>query len=202
MCNKLLQTYACGHSRSVCTTPCTHALKPTANSTTSIALLTRQSPTVSSIVPVSRSPSSGFPHPQPNKHSPLRVVNISAPSSPTNVSALRFIPPATPSTISPVTAASPFLSNHSLASAPPSCFPSPPPSTAAADVSPEPNFCSYYIPRYLVTSRYPCLECYEKEEWKELRVRRMGNCRLGHPLDKVEEAEVLNGVAGVLRTTE
>lgn len=76
--------------------------------------------------------------------------------------------------------------------------PSPCPSTETVDVKPEPSFCSYYIPRYLVTSKYPCIECYGKEEWEELRARWMENYRLGHPLDKAEDVEDLSGVAGVL----
>jgi hypothetical protein len=196
MCNKLIQTYACGHSKSICTTPCTHALKSTAKLTTSMTAVTRSNSTISAIVPVSRSPSRNFSRPHPSNKSPLRVTNIpSAPSSPTHVPAFRFIAPSTPSPTSPVSPVSPSFTS----SAAPSRFPSPSPSTMEVNV--EPTFCNYYIPRHLVTSKYPCLECYGKVEWEELSARWMENYRLGHPLDKVEEVEILSGVAGVLGKT-
>lgn len=196
MCNKLLQTYACGHSKGICTTPCDFALKPTQAAEslgTAIANVVRSNSIVSSVRPVSRSPSRNFSRPHPNNHSPLRVVNASAPTSPNHVPAFRFIEASAPSPTSSVSPVSPSFAN----SRPPSRFPSPSSSTAAVDVNPEPTFCSYYIPRYLITSKYPCLECYGKEEWQELRARWMKNYQLGHPLDKVEEVEVLSGVADV-----
>ncbi|KAF3045737.1 hypothetical protein E8E11_007967 [Didymella keratinophila] len=199
MCNKLLQTHACGHSKSICTTPCGYALKstqaaPNLNHTT-IATVVRSDSIVSGIAPISRSPSRNFSRPHPSSNSPLRVTNVpSAPSSPTHVPAFRFVAPSTPPSTSPVSPVSPSFAS----SAPPSRFPSPSP---AMEVNVEETFCNYYIPRYLVTSKYPCLECYDKEDWKELRARWMENYRLGHPLDKADEVETFSGVAGVLGKT-
>ncbi|KAF1927857.1 uncharacterized protein M421DRAFT_5536 [Didymella exigua CBS 183.55] len=193
MCNKLLQTYACGHSKSICTTPCLHALESTqatASLTPSTATVIRLNSTVSSINPDSRLPSRNFSRPHLSSRSPLRVTNIpSATLSPTHVPAFRFIPPSTPSPTSPVSPLSPSFAS----SAPPSRLPSPSPSpsSVAREQEVEPTFCSYFIPRYLMTSKYPCIECYRKGEWEALRARWMENYRLGHPLDKVEDIEVL-----------
>jgi hypothetical protein len=194
MCNKLLQTYACGHFKSICTTPCGHALKSTqitTNPDPTKATVDLSNSPVSEIVPVSRSASRNFSRPQPSNHSPLRVVNTPAPTSPNHFPAFRFIPPSTPSPTSPVSPVSPYFAS----SAPPSRFPSPSPSPT--EVNPEPTFCNYYIPRYLMTSRYPCLKCYGKDEWEELRARWMENYRLGHPLDNFE-VRSSSGVAGAL----
>jgi hypothetical protein len=202
MCNKLLKTFACGHSRSICTTPCSHALKSTETAPNlniaANATVVRSDSIVSAIAPVSGSPSRNFSRPHPSNNSPLRIINEpSAPSSPTRVPEFRFIAPSTPPPTSPVSPVSPSFAN----AAPPSRFPSPSPSTVVSDVNQEPTFYSYYIPRYLVTSKYPCLECYGKDKWEELRGRWIENDRLGHPLDKVQEVEALCGVASVLGKT-
>lgn len=197
MCNRLLQTYACGHSKSICTTPCGHALKSTQAATSSNPpTVVRSKPTVSSTVQVSHLPSRNFSRPDPSNHSPLRVTNISsATSSPTHVSAFRIVPPSTPSPSSSVSPVSPSFASSS----PSSRFPTPSPSCSKAkELEVEPSFCSYYIPRHLTKGTYPCIECFGKSEWEELRTRWMDNYRLGHPLDRGEHVEALSGVEGVL----
>jgi hypothetical protein len=62
----------------------------------------------------------------------------------------------------------------------------------------EPRFCTYYIPRYLIASKYPCIECYGNEEWNGLRAKWMESYRLGHPLENGEGVERLSGVEGVI----
>lgn len=76
MCNKLLKTFACGHSRSICTTPCSHALKSTETAPNlniaANATVVRSDSIVSAIAPVSGSPSRNFSRPHPSNNSPLR----------------------------------------------------------------------------------------------------------------------------------
>ena len=194
MCNKFLQTYACGHNKSICTTPCAHALRtaqPSAHlgaghnntfshSNSTVFTLTPREDTITN-----------FSRPQTSTHSPLRVANPSStPTSPTHIPAFRFVAPESTLATSPVSPVSPSFTQHSHPSAPPSRFPSPAPST----VEPESKFCAYYIPRYLVPSKYPCNECYGKNEWEDLRGRWMENYRLGHPLEDGEEVKRLSGV--------
>ena len=184
MCNKLLQNYACGHSKSICTTPCPHALRfvqrPTYVSAVQEKVHLQSNLTVSSITTTSHEHSAtNFSCTQ--THSPLRS---SAPAGSAHAPAFRFTAPgsASPaSSVSPVSHS--FLSQGDRVDQP-----------LVAD--PEPRLCTYYIPRYLFTSKYPCIDCYIKPEWEGMRKTWMENYRLGHPLDKVDDAEKLSGIGG------
>ncbi|XPS76748.1 hypothetical protein M3J09_008795 [Ascochyta lentis] len=198
MCNKLLQTYACGHSKSICTTPCTHALASSQPSQLEVNRnepISRSNSTVSSLAPATRENSTtNFSRLQ--VHSPRHATAAPASTRPVDIPAFRFVAPDTPSPTSPVSPVSPtFTSRHSNPSAAPSRFPSPAPSAAATE--PEATFCDYYIPRYSFTSKYPCIECYMKSEWQGLRSAWMDNYQLGHPLDRGEDVERLSGVRDV-----
>lgn len=189
MCNKLFQTHACGHSKSICTTPCPHALRsaqrPTHIDTVQEKHLLRSNSTVSSITSAAHEHSAAnFSYPQ--THSPLRSIAPSAPTSPTHAPAFRFIAPRSASpTSSDLPVSLSFQSQGDRAGSPLSVE------------DPEPSLCAYYIPKYLFTSRYPCIDCYSKPEWEGMRKTWMENYRLGHPFDKVEDVEKLSGVEGI-----
>ncbi|KAH6614258.1 hypothetical protein C7974DRAFT_444257 [Boeremia exigua] len=204
MCNKLLQTYACGHSKSICTTPCTHALRFAPSSTSqddSTITPTRANSTASSPSPAA--PQSPTHSERPGyANSPLRAAQepVERVFS-TRALALRFKPfstgPASPTAVSLVSASPTLPTSRSTGIGTAAAPPHLPPRSAAQD--PEPLFCSYYIPRNIATSRFPCVECYGREEWEELRESWMESYGLGHPLDRVGDVEGLSGVTGVLR---
>ena len=186
MCNKLLQTYACGHSKSICTTPCPHALRsiqrPTHIDAVQEKVIPWSNSTLSSITPVAHE-HSATNYSCPQAHSPLRSIAPSAPTSPTHGPAICFVAPGSTSPTSSVSPMSPSFQSRGDRTGPP-------PSV----VDPEPRLCAYYIPKYLFTSKYPCIDCYSKPEWEGMRKTWMENYRLGHPLDKVENVEKLSGV--------
>lgn len=99
--------------------------------------------------------------------------------------------PDTPSPTSPVSPILPSSNHTSHLSAAPSRFPSPSPSALVNQL--EPKFCAYFIPRCLFTSKYPCLECCGKPEWEGLRRAWMEDYRLGHPLGRMKDVEILSG---------
>lgn len=206
MCNKLLQTYACGHSKSICTTPCAHALKPVnpPSDPTPEAVahaIARSNPTLSASAPEPSSPvtRTATSTPAPSR---LRITN----DGPTHahrdappVPAFRLVPPSTPESSPPVSPASPLSPGPSVVDMPARySAPCPWPALSVMVQLPRPVFCKYYIPRYLTTSRYPCIECYGRPEWEALRARWMESYRLGHPLGRLGDVEVLSGVKGVL----
>ncbi|KAF1362747.1 hypothetical protein EJ07DRAFT_152986 [Lizonia empirigonia] len=144
MCNKLLQTYACGHSKSICTTPCVHALRSTQSAHLAVqqdSTITRSNSTVSSLAPATQENSAlNFSRPQLSKHSPLSANAPTVPTSPTQVPAFRFVAPDTTSLSPPESPVSPAFTNASYASAPSSRFPSPSPSPTMDE--PEPKLLS------------------------------------------------------------
>lgn len=169
MCFKLLQVYACIHTKAICKTPCPHALDtgrkvPLDNAFSND--LSRSNSAVSSLAPSTShgSQSSRF-------HSPP-----ASPLSPTSARPSPLGPPAGYPGHSP-TSLSPSLPNEKFTI--------------------EPNYCPYHFPRYLPQSHRPCIECYTKPEWADLATRWMKQYRQDHPMEKVEEVEQSSGVEGL-----
>ncbi|KAJ4989093.1 hypothetical protein SVAN01_05355 [Stagonosporopsis vannaccii] len=202
MCNKFLQTYACGHSKSICTTPCAHALKSAVSSVDPSPVthnIGRSDSTVSALVLTEASSSATMtstrrPH-STTVLSPLRITDstLTTPQRDAEkVPVFRFVSPSTPP---PTSSASPVLPIASVFLTPASSVtPSPPPSVAANKATLV--FCAYYIPHYLTTGKHPCIECYGRPEWETLRERWMESYRLGHPLDRSGDVEALSGIKG------
>jgi hypothetical protein len=94
MCHRLLQVYACNHSKTICTTPCPHALNTgrivSLTTTTNTATISRSNSTVSSITP-SRQLAPSSPT--------FRLVTPSQPSPPSYPRPSSF--PDTSATIEP-----------------------------------------------------------------------------------------------------
>lgn len=194
MCHKLTQTYACGHSKDICTTPCPHALStgtriPNAKHDKHVS---RSSSVVSSIAPSIRreeipSQLRSLPPQQPNS-SQNRAQHTPPPP-------LRYIqtpplgpPPGFPSAVQvarPSDPPSPTLS------------PAPSPSTRRLPDEEniiEPKFCPYHFPHHLPQSNHPCIECYFLPPWAHLAERYVKSYREGHPVNKPEDAEKLSGI--------
>lgn len=191
MCYKLIQTYACDHTKVICTTPCPHALAPSsARKSVDLASILRSNSTVSSIAPSSRRgavaadplPSSADVSPMPGVTS-LPGKSLQPDLSPLHDEfprpAFRIKidnPPAAPFSAAPT-------SSHVHAA----------PADHAAEAQPEqlvqPVYCSYYFPHYLVQSRRPCRECYLQPEWEGVRRRWVESYRIDHPMEKPEDLE-------------
>lgn len=216
MCHKLLQVYACGHAKTICTTACPHAIKAGQQSVepSGNADLSRSSSVVSSVAPsVSWSnlhnPESqrcSQPQHSPGLPSPLRMdtrIEDQTDSPP----AFYFLPPgqnvklsvgqqpnpATPPKVSPSASALPGQTLQSVAE-------SSSHASLEADAGEpilEPNYCPYYFPRYLAQSRKPCLLCYMQPEWEEQRKAWVAAYRTDHPLAKPEDAQRLSGIEGM-----
>ncbi|KAF1846595.1 uncharacterized protein K460DRAFT_406793 [Cucurbitaria berberidis CBS 394.84] len=205
MCYKLLQLYACGHSKTICTTPCPHAID-TARQATHLngeqdtADLSRSSSVVSSIAPsVKRSDLHGLPSQRGSQalHSPGQPspLHMCLPTQP----AFRFVPPSE----HPLQWPLPEYPQRSPASpttrSPPLTFPK---DSSVSSHLPgdeeqavEPNYCPYHFPRYLVPSRRPCLECYVRPERGELPKAWKKKYKETHPYAKEEDVERLTGIA-------
>ena len=80
---------------------------------------------------------------------------------------------------------------------PPPVQPPPTPTNSTNSSSPPPSspFCDYFFPHSLVTSQYPCRECYGNAEWEGLRKRWVEVYRVGHPMDNLEDVERLSGAS-------
>ncbi|KAH7398452.1 hypothetical protein BKA66DRAFT_437506 [Pyrenochaeta sp. MPI-SDFR-AT-0127] len=216
MCHKLLQVYACGHMKTICTTPCPHAI----DTSRQIAAsgnhpdLSRSSSVASSITSKGRShwqDLTAKSHLQdqhsPGLPSPLRVgTGLEEQEGPPP--AFRFVPPGQRPLLSP-----PLEYHHSrtvsltLSNFPPSesafsvrvsptlvTSPSISFETDPQEPTPEPDFCAYYFPRYLPQSWRPCLQCYMQPEWENQRKAWMASYRMDHPAGKPEDVERLSGI--------
>ncbi|KAH7068857.1 hypothetical protein BKA63DRAFT_392877, partial [Paraphoma chrysanthemicola] len=173
MCNKLLQIYACNHSKVVCTTPCPHALDTGTRVPISSSTGLPRSSTVPSIVPPVREDEIETSCTQRQSHSPMPSPlrhSTSARGSPPP--AFRFVapspthtvpPPGYPghlptSPISPISQRSTWSGTSQTSASPTS--PGLPVLPASAtlpdeDFDIEPNLCEYYFPRYLAQSNQP-----------------------------------------------
>ncbi|KAF2129538.1 hypothetical protein P153DRAFT_431474 [Dothidotthia symphoricarpi CBS 119687] len=201
MCNELIQVYACGHSKDICTTPCPHA-----QDTASPATISRSNSVVSSIAPSAKQ---NVGTNSPAQRSPLRTVNPSAatpnePRAPAfrfNIPSQHALSPTFSTTNTNMNSQHTLPSRYSTSSSPstsgptsPTAFSNQPPSP----VTPVPNFCPYvFPPRFLPRSRFPCLGCYMQPEWEGMRSAWMDNYRHGHPMDGMEDLERLSGIEGV-----
>jgi hypothetical protein len=180
MCRRLLQTYACDHSKVVCTTPCPFAQASAAPSVApSVAPSFRKSEAAE---PLS---SSAEVSPMPGETSlPGRPVQQ-------DVSPMldEFPPPAFRIKIDNLTAAAPFAaiptSSHLDAAL----------LDHAGEAQPEqpvqPRYCQSFFLHYLPQSRRPCRLCYSQSEWEDVRRRWVERYRSEHPMEKLEDLERL-----------
>ncbi|CAO2654904.1 Nn.00g116370.m01.CDS01 [Neocucurbitaria sp. VM-36] len=215
MCHKLIQLYACGHSKTICRTPCPHAID-TARQVTHLngnhdsVNLSRSSSVISSIAPsMRRSDLHDLPSQlrsqaqhSPGQPLPLRMRSLSRQPAQTPPLAFHFVPPsqnpllsappgyAQPSPTSP-TAPSPTstFSRNSNTSPSVNHFPE------NEEHVGEPDYCSYHFPRYLPQSRRPCLQCYVQPEWEDMPKAWMRMYKETHPYVKEEDVERLSGIA-------
>lgn len=203
MCHKLVQTYACNHSKDICTTPCPHALAlSNPRPQTAPTSIARSNSTVSSIAPSSYKAAAGdSPAPSMKDVSPLPAVSQrpEVHSQPKVSPLLRIFPrpafrfkvdnapapPVSPGSSYLETALSDNTEEIPHAQSAPSAQPAQPV---------QPVYCAYYFPRYLTQSRYPCRECYMRPEWEDMRKAWVENYQLGHPMDRAEDLERLAGV--------
>lgn len=168
MCRKLIQIYACGHTKTICTTACPHAIEtgrqvPQVDNNMG---LTRSISTVSTLVasPIlrgqtpahSRSPTAPRPSidsqrlPQallPNQPRSSLERPSHGSTSPTP-SYTKSTSPAPTLTTSPSIA---FITGHF--------------NSEEIAIEIEPNFCPYYFPHNLPASHHPCTECFVLPEW-------------------------------------
>ncbi|KAH7089050.1 hypothetical protein FB567DRAFT_323586 [Paraphoma chrysanthemicola] len=217
MCNKLLQIYACNHSKVVCTTPCPDALDTGTRVPINSSTGHPRSSSVPSIVPPIQEDEVEYSATQRQSRSPMPSPlrhSTSARASPPP--AFRFVapspkhtnpPPGYPghSPTSPISQRSTWSGTSQTSTSPTS--PNLPTSTTSAtlpdeDFDIEPNFCEYYFPRYLAQSNQPCLECYMSPEWENLAREWVKKYRLEHFVGEKEDAERLTGIEELRRRYE
>lgn len=189
MCNKLLQLYACNHSKTICTTPCPHALETGRQVplVSGIHALVRSDSTVSSLAPSNR-----------HDYQPTQLRSHLAQTA--TPPAFRFVPPGQPSPSGPPP---PGYRGHSPTSATPTLTTSPSfPRLPGEECTIEPNFCPYHFPRYLPKSQHPCKECYMLPEWQDLWMRWMKWYRQEHAVEKQEDVERLSGIKALRESHE
>jgi hypothetical protein len=201
MCHKLVQTYACSHSKEICTTPCPHALALSSTRTPAgLSSISRSNSVVSSIAPSSRRDAAeDSPVPSMLDVSPLPGVSQQP--------GLFAQPARSPhAKVSPLTGVSPRLAfrlkiDNRPATGLPGMSTSSRLDAALSDnteaqpvQSTQPVYCAYYFPHHLMQSRYPCRECYMRPEWEDMRRAWMENYQLGHPMDRSEDLERLAGI--------
>ncbi|KAF1838115.1 hypothetical protein BDW02DRAFT_594988 [Decorospora gaudefroyi] len=211
MCHKLLQVYACGHAKTVCTTPCPHALAtgqpiPQDSNEITCSELSRSSSVVSSLAPQTSTRRSDIHDLPSQRHARLSsLINTPSPPPP---SAFHFV-----TVVGNENSTSNSNSQDNVSPSSPSptaatLSPSPPPHlTAAAYFSPAgperpslttgPNLCTYYFRHNLAASKVPCSACYARTEWEPYRRAWMRAYREAHPMGRSEDVEVLSGVKGV-----
>jgi hypothetical protein len=182
MCYKLVQIYACDHSKAICTTPCPHALalSNTRNSTELPSIL-RSNPTAFSIVPSSRRNAAVDPLPS-LADVPLmpEVTSLPGRSLQPDVSPLLDVPPrpafrimtdGSPATPFPAVPTSSHLDAAPLGHTV---------EAQSEQLVVQPAYCSYYFPHYLMRSLRPCRQCYLQPEWEGLRRVWVEKYRIDH----------------------
>ena len=207
MCHKLLQVYACGHLKDVCTTPCPHALAtghriPQDNSPELSRSPSVISTTTSPATPPRKDDRQDLPsqrhslQAQPARPSPLRISMLGE-----QAPAFRFVAPgdAPPPGSTPTSPSSNEQSPTFSTTSTLNNTPSPATLFFQADSemyasSVDPSFCAYHFPRYLPQSKVPCLACYGRSEWEGYRRAWMRSYRELHPSVKEYALEVSGGV--------
>jgi hypothetical protein len=199
MCHKLIQTYACNHTKIVCMAACPHALEtgrriPRTDSNSGVSL---SNSTVSSMTPSPRRDSQPrqLREQAASSHllEPLPEYRITSPSPP---------PPPTPSPsnadhdqTSPTSPPSSWSNSFLSPPTSPTRSVTPPsPTLRADDIDIVPNYCPYHFPRYTPQSNHPCIDCYMLPEWEYLSKRWMRWYRFDHLREKIEDVERLTGI--------
>lgn len=222
MCHKLFQTYGCGHTREICTTPCVHALATaTPASPTSLELPLANLEGRTSLHPglaLGHRPSTDSVSSLPLGNTVANKGNLSLPSqtlhgirtsslSNLTSTAPRGSPNFTPSRLrDSVVSIAPPPYTHNAASRQISNL-APPPSIqtntdpALGQREPEmiPNFCTQFFARYLPAGIYPCYDCYMKPEYERVRQRWMRVYADIHPGCKPEDIERMCGMEEIAR---
>jgi hypothetical protein len=176
MCRRLLQTYACDHSKVVCTTPCPFAQASAMPLVAPSSCKSEAAGPLSSSAEVSPMPGATSLPGRPVQQDVSPLLD----ESPQPAFRIKTDKPA---------AAAPFAavptSSHLDAAL----------SDHAGEAQPEqpvqPRYCQSFFLHYLPQSRRPCRLCYSQPEWEDVRRRWVERYRSEHPMEKLEDLERL-----------
>lgn len=197
MCKKLIQIYACSHTKTICTTACPHAIETGRQvQIDSDNGLTRSDSTVSTLVTSSIHRGSAHSHSPTttrlnieSRCLPQSILPNQPASPPKHPGSNTTLPANSTTSLDPAPLLNTFPSlAHTLS------HPSP-----AKDAEIEPNFCPYYFPHNLPQSNHPCIECFVSPEWRDRVERWMKWYRNDHLLGKEVDVEKWSGVEELRR---
>lgn len=203
MCHKLFQVYCCGHTKEVCTTPCTHAV---ANATPAprtapelssndarisnfirLVSVLRHRPSVSSVASLPAAGTAAIK---------IKDGHSSQPAPRTSSLSNLTTPPHRESVLStaPYPTGSVDVAPPPYTHTTPSCV-----DLGIAKVEMIPSYCAQFFARYLPLGSHPCYDCYMRPEYEVYRKRWLKGYADGHPNSKLEDVEELSGVAELKR---
>lgn len=217
MCNKLLQLFACGHAKTICVTPCPHAvttgeqappesesgrIRPNPIGACSGGVCEQVSQQgQASANAYTQGARSGTVSPlkhgvqvfSPTEHAVTTTSASPSLMSPSPTANLKLPGPLSATLSRPISTIPLLFTSSSFSVSPTTAFKADPES-----LYPRPNYCAYTFPRYLPQSRRPCLECFVVgAEWYAERERMMWVYRQDHHGVKEEDLERLCGLEGL-----